>query len=69
MAKAIIELHGGEVSVESKLNEGSTFSVRIPLDNKDTIQNLYKNNDENVIDYDTINQLVYIEFSDIFNIS
>ncbi|WP_312700254.1 HAMP domain-containing sensor histidine kinase [Sedimentibacter sp.] len=69
LAKAIIELHGGEVSVESKLNEGSTFSVRVPLDNKDTIQNLYKNNDENVIDYDTINQLVYIEFSDIFNIS
>lgn len=69
LAKAIIELHGGKVSVESKLNEGSTFSVRIPLNNKDTIQNLYKNNDENVIDYDTINQLVYIEFSDIFNIS
>ncbi|NYB73822.1 HAMP domain-containing histidine kinase [Sedimentibacter hydroxybenzoicus DSM 7310] len=69
LAKAIIELHGGKVSAESKLNEGSTFSVKIPLGNKDTIHSLYKNDDVKVIDYDTINQLVHIEFSDIFNIS
>lgn len=69
LAKAIIELHGGKVSAESKLNEGSIFSVKIPLGNKDTIHSLYKNDDVKVIDYDTINQLVHIEFSDIFNIS
>jgi len=68
LAKAIVELHGGKVSVESKLNEGS-ISVKIPLDNKDMIHSLYKNDNAKVIDYDTINQLVHIEFSDIINIS
>lgn len=32
MVKEIAELHGGDVSVESTLGEGSTFSLRIPLE-------------------------------------
>ena len=31
IARQIIELHGGAISVESKLGEGSTFVVEIPL--------------------------------------
>jgi signal transduction histidine kinase len=31
LIKELVQLHKGEISVESKLNEGSTFTVRIPL--------------------------------------
>jgi two-component system, OmpR family, sensor histidine kinase CiaH len=31
MAKQIVDIHGGEIKVQSKINEGSTFSVRLPL--------------------------------------
>lgn len=31
IVKSIVERHGGEVSVESELNEGSTFCVTLPL--------------------------------------
>ncbi|TXL62502.1 PAS domain S-box protein [Cerasibacillus terrae] len=34
IVKHITELHGGNVSVESKLNEGSTFTVSLPKNNK-----------------------------------
>jgi two-component system OmpR family sensor kinase/two-component system phosphate regulon sensor histidine kinase PhoR len=30
ISKQIIELHGGELSVESEMNVGSTFNVRLP---------------------------------------
>jgi signal transduction histidine kinase len=31
MSKAIIEAHGGEIEMESKLNEGSMFSIILPI--------------------------------------
>ena len=31
IAKRIIEMHGGRLSVESKLGEGSTFSFSVPV--------------------------------------
>ena len=30
IAKHIIQLHGGDIRVESELNLGSTFTVRLP---------------------------------------
>ena len=31
LAKAFVELHGGDISVESMLNEGSVFTVTVPV--------------------------------------
>ncbi|KUJ89577.1 MAG: integral membrane sensor signal transduction histidine kinase, partial [Thermoanaerobacter thermocopriae] len=31
IAKAIVLAHGGEISVESEINKGSKFTVKIPL--------------------------------------
>lgn len=66
LAKAIVELHGGKCFVQSKLGVGSTFSFKIPLDNKDLIYNLYAN--DKIINYENLNEMVNIEFSDILNI-
>lgn len=34
MVKWIIELHGGEITVESELGEGSTFTFKLPIENR-----------------------------------
>lgn len=31
LVKTLVELHGGSISVESKIGEGSTFTVRLPI--------------------------------------
>ncbi|MGA2662615.1 MAG: sensor histidine kinase, partial [Verrucomicrobiota bacterium] len=30
LVKAVVEAHGGEVTVSSKVNEGAEFTVRLP---------------------------------------
>lgn len=32
IAKQIVKLHGGEITVKSKLNEGTEFAVLLPLE-------------------------------------
>ncbi|MED0872671.1 HAMP domain-containing sensor histidine kinase [Bacillus mobilis] len=34
MVKWIVELHGGEITVESKLGEGSTFTFKLPIEKR-----------------------------------
>jgi signal transduction histidine kinase len=35
-SKEIIELHGGSIDVESKLNKGTTFTVKLPTTTENT---------------------------------
>lgn len=39
LTKEFVKLHGGEISVESILNEGTTFRVIIPIRNMDNVPN------------------------------
>lgn len=58
LVKSIVEMHGGSVSVQSKLGSGSEFIIRIP----DKIYYEYSNESKVVIQED---DLIQIEFSDI----
>ena len=62
IVKSIVELHNGKVYVDSKVNEGSTFTVELPvrvLENN-TIE-LNKDISSN------INTKINLEFSDLYN--
>ena len=63
MVKSIIDLHGGDIKVDSIINEGSTFIVELPAK---TI-----NQAKDVVDVDPMNnkvEMLKIEFSDIYAI-
>lgn len=49
LAKAFVELHGGTIKVESELNKGSVFTVRIPVvhvsDEISRVENVYTEED------------------------
>jgi DNA-binding response OmpR family regulator len=46
LTKALVELHGGEITVRSKPGEGSTFSVRFP------VKGILMGEDDNIYDSD-----------------
>ncbi|MBK5107677.1 MAG: PAS domain-containing sensor histidine kinase, partial [Anaerolineales bacterium] len=35
IAKHLVQAHGGEISVESQLDEGTTFTITLPLREKE----------------------------------
>ena len=63
IAKAIVEMHGGNISIDSKLNQGSIFKFEIPA-------HIYcrLNNSDKIIYYDNKKEMIKIEFSDISQI-
>ena len=59
LVKSLVTLHGGNIKVESKVNEGSNFIITIP-------KKILKNGEELVIDEkEKANRKASIEFSDI----
>lgn len=63
LVKSLVELHGGKISVESNLGEGSTFNVELPsrtIEDDVAVDNIKPIN--NKID------MINIEFSDIYSI-
>lgn len=62
LSSAIIEAHGGNIDVFSKINKGSTFVIKLPCKKNDTLYTLHNNK---VLNYDSLNEMIKIEFSDI----
>ncbi|NLM43383.1 MAG: HAMP domain-containing histidine kinase [Clostridiales bacterium] len=69
LVKALVESHGGTISVESELNKGTEFIIELPvslveneIDNKSYINN------ENFIKIGSRTERINIEFSDIYGI-
>ncbi|MPN20559.1 Sensor-like histidine kinase senX3 [bioreactor metagenome] len=60
LVKSIVEMHGGEITVESKAGEGSIFKIELPAIK---IYKLY--DDYKFKHYDNIAEMIKIEFSDI----
>jgi len=38
ICKGIIENHGGTISVESELNQGTTFTITLPINSKSPVE-------------------------------
>ena len=63
LVKSIVELHGGSISVDSKIGEGSTFKILFPgrtVENPRIIEEK-KSNSSKI-------EMINIEFSDIYSI-
>jgi len=61
IAKSMTELHGGSLSVESILGEGSTFTIELPIKTVDTI-NITQDHNKTI----ARDELIKYEFSDIY---
>jgi signal transduction histidine kinase len=61
LVKHIVEMHGGNIKVESELGLGSTFIVEIPTKIVKNQNNRKNYNKDNKI------EMINIEFSDIYS--
>lgn len=59
LVKSLVEMHGGNIEVESNLEKGSEFIVKIPVGNIDKEELEVKYNDVNI-------ERISLEFSDIY---
>ena len=62
LIKSLVELHGGTISVESEINEGSTFKFILPA-----ILTENQPNKKQLISLDNKIETIRIEFSDIYD--
>ncbi|WP_010238242.1 sensor histidine kinase [Clostridium arbusti] len=62
LVKSIVELHGGKISVESKLGKGSKFKIELPSRTIIDSNNIHKNKPQN-----GKIEMINIEFSDIYS--
>lgn len=61
LVKSIVELHGGKISVESKLGEGSKFKIELPSRTIANSSNIHQNKPQN-----KNVEMINVEFSDIY---
>lgn len=61
LVKSLVELHGGTISVESKLDEGSEFKIELPVRIIEEVEIIEKPNP-----FNTKVEMINIEFSDIY---
>lgn len=61
LVKSLIELHGGSISLKSKVNVGSEFIIKLPvkLTSENEVEATIDNAQEKV-------ERIHIEFSDIY---
>ena len=62
IAKQMVELHDGEIQVDSKINEGSIFTVELPI----RVVNSKEANRNNLFELRDKIEQAKIEFSDIY---
>lgn len=63
LVKSIVELHGGKISVDSTLGEGTTFKIELPARTVKNEKVIEKNKTRN-----NKVEMINIEFSDIYSI-
>lgn len=63
LVKALIEMHGGEIFLESQVNVGSEFSFEVPIKKLPENEDDYVNNNLNAA---SNIEKIHIEFSDIY---
>lgn len=62
IVKNTVEMHGGKISVESEVGEGSTFRIELPAATIPEQENIRKTRNE-----PRQVEMIHIEFSDIYN--
>ncbi|MGH4121084.1 PAS domain-containing sensor histidine kinase [Clostridium sp.] len=63
LVKALVEMHGGKIFLESQVNVGSEFSFELPIRQLPESEDEYVNNNFNA---DSNIEKIHIEFSDIY---
>lgn len=63
IVKSLVEMHGGKISVKSKVGKGSIFKIELPVR---LIDQPKENRQANILNNEA--EMVNIEFSDIYNL-
>ena len=50
LAKKYVEMHGGNISVESKTGKGSSFKVELPVNRQKTVRTTIQKLDQQIVE-------------------